>query len=610
MMLLSVASSAQEAKQYSQSSCILLQQQIDDYKRRLGRNSAFYINAVKKQKRHCQQPIESRVSREITRAKQLKAQAEFEAQQAAINKNLAAEQAIEQTQEPVTQPVLPRPEASPTTGDSEVEFYTAPDQVSKTPEAAPETSSSSLPAAQQDETPIVTVTPADKRDEHKAGDQVVHPTPDVEILQQPNFISSLVNSVSWTWMVGLVGLVLLLLLLKLRQQSSQSKAALVSDKNDLSHTLEEQLDNEKYQFVHDVTLALPDGSTTHIDHIIVSTLGIFVIDIKHMDGYIFGSEHQDQWTQRLIKEKHTFANPQKENFKHTKSLAAILDMPQDNFRSIVMFTGKAQLKTRMPKHIGYPKDMITYIQSLNRSAFNQDTADKVLATINDLKLSTGECSSTDNTTQEHVISEPAKQNADIDHDELATPSQTSAPDMQHGSSEPLESHDLLTGEETASTDNTTQEHVISEPAKQNTDIDNDELAAPPQTSAPDMQHGSSEPLESHSSLTHDESEAVSTHTDNLSTDKATSDTISSDKVSSDKALPQNTQDIEQTTAPETNHDNTPSNKKKITIGFAPPMEPRDKHRKPFTPPEPEEDATPEQDKSEQAKPNDSQEKEP
>ena len=60
------------------------------------------------------------------------------------------------------------------------------------------------------------------------------------------------------------------------------------------------LDKKHYHLLDNITLPTEDGST-QIDHIIVSRFGIFVVETKNMKGWIFGSEHQKQWTQKIFK---------------------------------------------------------------------------------------------------------------------------------------------------------------------------------------------------------------------------------------------------------------------------------------------------------------------
>ena len=58
----------------------------------------------------------------------------------------------------------------------------------------------------------------------------------------------------------------------------------MGEKMVLSHA--EQL-GEDYVMLHDCTLPCADG-TTQIDHILISPFGVFVIETKNYDGWIFG----------------------------------------------------------------------------------------------------------------------------------------------------------------------------------------------------------------------------------------------------------------------------------------------------------------------------------
>ncbi|GGI90260.1 nuclease-related domain-containing protein [Shewanella gelidii] len=44
-----------------------------------------------------------------------------------------------------------------------------------------------------------------------------------------------------------------------------------------------------YQILNNITLPLEDGGTTQIDHIVVSEFGVFVIETKNLQGWIFWS---------------------------------------------------------------------------------------------------------------------------------------------------------------------------------------------------------------------------------------------------------------------------------------------------------------------------------
>ena len=79
------------------------------------------------------------------------------------------------------------------------------------------------------------------------------------------------------------------------------------------------LDGDVYRDLNNVTIPTSNG-TTQIDHVFVSRYGIFVIETKNMEGWIFGDEKQPQWTQSLYGKKFRFQNPLHQNYRHTKAL--------------------------------------------------------------------------------------------------------------------------------------------------------------------------------------------------------------------------------------------------------------------------------------------------
>ena len=73
------------------------------------------------------------------------------------------------------------------------------------------------------------------------------------------------------------------------------------------------LNKQVYRALKNVTIATSNG-TTQIDHVIVSKYGVFVIETKNFQGWIFGAENQAQWTQSLPGgRKFRFQNPLHQN---------------------------------------------------------------------------------------------------------------------------------------------------------------------------------------------------------------------------------------------------------------------------------------------------------
>lgn len=125
---------------------------------------------------------------------------------------------------------------------------------------------------------------------------------------------------------------------------------------------------EHYKLFKNVTLPTEDG-TTQIDHILLSPFGLFVIETKNMQGWIFGSERQAKWTQQIYKHKSSFQNPLRQNYKHTETLRDLLDLPKAVVYSVVIFTARAEFKTNMPENVGYVSDAIKYISGQQQICF-------------------------------------------------------------------------------------------------------------------------------------------------------------------------------------------------------------------------------------------------
>ncbi|WP_242066051.1 nuclease-related domain-containing protein [Moritella sp. F3] len=137
-----------------------------------------------------------------------------------------------------------------------------------------------------------------------------------------------------------------------------------------------KLDRDNYHLLNNVTLPAGNG-TTQIDHIVVSTKGIFVIETKHYSGWIFGGIKSKVWNQTIYKKKSYFQNPMHQNYKHVKTIQGLFDfMPPDNVINVVVFSGDAEFKTKRPTNVLLLNEIVEYIKrhdeellSLNRMEF-------------------------------------------------------------------------------------------------------------------------------------------------------------------------------------------------------------------------------------------------
>ncbi len=130
-----------------------------------------------------------------------------------------------------------------------------------------------------------------------------------------------------------------------------------------------KLDNDVYHLIKNVTLSTEDG-TTQIDHIIVSVYGVFVVETKNLRGWIYGSPQQKMWTQKIFRNTYRFQNPLHQNYKHSKTLQALLNLEDQQVHSVVVFIGDSTFKTPVPENVTFGMGYIRYIQSMTETVLS------------------------------------------------------------------------------------------------------------------------------------------------------------------------------------------------------------------------------------------------
>jgi len=166
------------------------------------------------------------------------------------------------------------------------------------------------------------------------------------------------------------------------------------------------LDAEEYRAINNVTLQTHDG-TTQIDHIFVSRYGIFVVETKNFSGWIFGDEGQATWTQKLFKTSNKFQNPLRQNYRHVKTLEAVLGIPFEKFHSVVVFVGSSTFKTDMPPNVTYAGGYISYIKSKKHPLLSPSEVESICEFIEYGRLKPSMA-----TTREHIRHVQSRSNTD------------------------------------------------------------------------------------------------------------------------------------------------------------------------------------------------------
>lgn len=137
-----------------------------------------------------------------------------------------------------------------------------------------------------------------------------------------------------------------------------------------------RLDPAKFLIFDNVTIR--DGNeTTQIDHIYVSTTGVFVVETKNMSGWIFGGEKQAQWTQTIYRKKTRFQNPLRQNYRHTQALESLLGIPDSAIKSVIVFVGDAVFKTPLPVNVCTFGNYTEYINSFTQPVLSDEQVKEI-----------------------------------------------------------------------------------------------------------------------------------------------------------------------------------------------------------------------------------------
>ena len=125
------------------------------------------------------------------------------------------------------------------------------------------------------------------------------------------------------------------------------------------------LKDPEYILLNDCTLPDEQSGTTQIDHILLSPYGIFIIETKNYKGWIFGSERQKMWTQKIFKKSYKFQNPLHQNYKHQKVLEQVLAdiITPEYLHSIVVFMLDCEFKTDMPVNVFRGAAWVDYVKN-------------------------------------------------------------------------------------------------------------------------------------------------------------------------------------------------------------------------------------------------------
>jgi len=139
-----------------------------------------------------------------------------------------------------------------------------------------------------------------------------------------------------------------------------------------------------HRCLSDVLIRTSKG-LTQIDHIIISPVGLYVIETKNYMGIILGKQYDKSWTQICNRQKQKMYNPIRQNYGHIQSLMEILKgFGKLEYYSIISFTRRCELKVDLDLRtiksdimVIYDTDLSDFISRKSSSVLRDKTNSRI-----------------------------------------------------------------------------------------------------------------------------------------------------------------------------------------------------------------------------------------
>jgi hypothetical protein len=96
---------------------------------------------------------------------------------------------------------------------------------------------------------------------------------------------------------------------------------------------------------HDLYIEKKDGTYSQIDIVVLTEVGVIVVEVKDFSGWIFGFGKNVNWVHFLGKMKYSFYNPIFQNEGHIRTIKnQLFEYGNIPFYSLIIFYGKCEIK--------------------------------------------------------------------------------------------------------------------------------------------------------------------------------------------------------------------------------------------------------------------------
>jgi len=125
-----------------------------------------------------------------------------------------------------------------------------------------------------------------------------------------------------------------------------------------------QVKNISYDYIENAILDNGVDQYAQFDYLVLTQLGILVIEIKDYSGHIFGAEKIDEWTQIIDRKSYKFSNP---FFDLDYKIELLKDLNKElRIDGVILFTDEADFPKGCPDNVINLKNLKDHYSKLGK----------------------------------------------------------------------------------------------------------------------------------------------------------------------------------------------------------------------------------------------------
>ncbi len=122
-------------------------------------------------------------------------------------------------------------------------------------------------------------------------------------------------------------------------------------------SVEDVIRRISYDYLSNFVVPKADEGEIHIDHLLLTAEGLLIIDVKDVQGTVFGSDKMQDWTVIATDRRYTFGNPQPGLFDRIAAVRQIVKQVPVSGR--IVFLAGADFTKGVPGHVCQLDDLLT-----------------------------------------------------------------------------------------------------------------------------------------------------------------------------------------------------------------------------------------------------------